>query len=140
MRLFRCFHWFLRKFIVKLANIIFLHSFYVSRAWTPRAKYFELCKSLTRFREPMCDEYFGQISFKSDKSRLRLIHSNEGNTRKNKPLVFGLQIFSQFSRLIEVAVNAVIPPTNREQPKNPLKGKRDKRPHSVARKLIPRSE
>ena len=111
----------------------------MSRAWTPRAKYFEPCKSLTHFGELVCDEHFGQISFKSDNSRLRLIHLNEGNTRKNKPRVFGLQRFSQFSRIIEVAVNVVIPPTNREQPENPLKRKRDKQPHSFAGKLIPRS-
>lgn len=55
------------------------------------------------------------------------------------PRVFGLQRFSQFSRLIKVALNAVILPTNREQPKNPPKRKPDIQLHSFVGKLIPHS-
>ena len=38
-----------------------------------------------------------------------------GNSRKNKSRVFGLETFSEFSHIIKVLVNMLIPPANQTQ-------------------------
>ena len=38
-----------------------------------------------------------------------------GNSRKSKSCVFGLETFSEFSHIIKVLVNMLIPPANQTQ-------------------------
>ena len=38
-----------------------------------------------------------------------------GNSRKNKSRVFGLETFSEFSHIIKVVVNMLIPPADQTQ-------------------------
>ena len=54
-------------------------------------------------------------------SFLYYIHLNGGNTGRNKPCVFGLQRFAQFSHTITADVNEVLPPTNGKNTGNPYR-------------------
>ena len=72
-------------------------------------------KSSTHSDALISEEHFGQISSKSGKSTYPINSFEYGNSRKNKSRVFGLETFSEFSHIIKVLVNKLIPPANQAQ-------------------------
>lgn len=103
-----------KKIYCKFDNGIFFNEFHTLSGMPqeqPR-KLFRISQSLTLFGLLMCDEHFGQIRKNMIHPDTLLIHLNEGNTRKTKPWVFGLQRFAQFSHPVTTAVNEAIPPIN----------------------------
>jgi len=118
VRLFRYFHWFPRKSIVKLDswNIFdgrhaaghnkknignFVKASHALARW---------CVSNTRAK------------FRSNPINLAtpIIRLNRWESRKNETRVLGTERFRHFSHLIKAVVSVVMPPTNKTQRRNPL--------------------
>ena len=94
----RYFHWFLSKSTLKFDNriLFYLRHTLVRHVKAPHTLVHpHPTNILAKFRE-----------------NTLLIHLNRGNSHKNKPRVFILEIFSQFSHLTKAAVIVVVLPTS----------------------------